>query len=1251
MRNKNSVVVVVILVLVLGVVFYLLNKKTVQPEDTTPKTNVAEKTGGRVSEQVRVLKDQGIVFKPVDLLTPSTKVFKKMDSISYNAFTPKEAIVKDLLKNKDQYIAIQIPLMHSTNTASAASADDIATLNLYRVDSDPTNIMTSSGKKIVDETLSYRGDVDGSTTDSLASVTVTPSGEMYGLISDGTNTYNIQPIDRHDLSTGETVTTPTIVVFNVLDAGPNPLQRNDKHLDVPGVETQEHPSFDYFNLPVAHAAVTSTSRVVQWYWETDYDLFVDKGSAANVNTYIQGVFNQVKTLYANDGIPINLKTLYIWTTQDPYTGTTTDAYLNQFGSYRTSFDGNLATLIGYHGSGGIAYLGTLGFSTTQYRMSYCGISSSYSGVPSYSWTVECIAHEEGHLLGPNHTHDCVWNGNATKIDECGDVAGYKSGTCLPDPVPQLPVGGGTIMSYCDLTSAGINFTKGFGPQPAQLMVNVIENCHSADPNLCPTVTSTDTTPPVVSNVTVSNITSATATIHWTTDDASDSWVMYYSDPNVITGIPGNTNTTDHIANISSLLPSTTYYYSVKSTNSANLTSTPTPFVMFKTTTPDSTPPSAPKNLSATNTTASTTTLSWGASSDGTGSGVAGYFIYENGSTNPINSTAITATSYVVSGLSYSTTYTFQVLAKDLSGNPSALSNQISVTTLPPAVPFIVSGPTVSSITATAATITWDTDVVADTQVFFSTTAGGPYTTKTDPALVTHHSVSISGLSSNTKYYFLAKSVNVSGTATSAELNFTTLDTPDTTAPTVSITAPTGSSYQKGAVVVTATSADNVGGKGVRDVQFFVDSTTSTAIGVDATLPYSVTIDTTKYTNASHKLYAIACDNNLPTPNCRTSAAVSFYVDNLVPVTAVTAPTSNQTITGTTFTLKASATDTGSAVSKVDFYADGNLLGTDTTSAYTFAWNITTVTGTHRITSVATDKAGNTTTSSPVSVIVNPAATNQPPQVNAGSDQTIYLPTLSTTLNGFATDDNFGGSTLTTSWTKVSGPGTVAFGTPNVVTTTAMFSTSGSYTLQLYATDGTLAASDTIVINITPKPAGFFDDFNRSDSSVVGNGWQTIAGSFGIKNNKLTSTSGVQSRIIQPASFVDQTVSATFQRYNSTGASKFCLLLRYKDANNYMDACQTFGGSQQIYMAKVANGSTTFNYVKATNGSNLNTGNYYTPFTIKASAIGSTYSMTLTNQDGTYNLVPFTDTTLTQGMSGIMIGASAGLDTIDEFNIQ
>ncbi len=240
------------------------------------------------------------------------------------------------------------------------------------------------------------------------------------------------------------------------------------------------------------ASAPTGVKCVNWYYEIDNDIYLDKG--AKTAEYITSVFNQVAILYANDGMIIHLHDMKIWNTVDPYTGPGTGDYLTQFGTYCLVFPpgDDLGGLIGYKGGGGIAWLNGLilcryGITQVSGKMFYAGISNSFLNVPSVSWSVDCIAHEQGHQLGSNHSFDCVWNGNNTQIDGTGDRAGYKSGTCptVPKEVT-IAQGGSGIMSYGQLDGT-LNFNVGFTPQPAALMRQNIYDC--------PCLTYCDGTPP------------------------------------------------------------------------------------------------------------------------------------------------------------------------------------------------------------------------------------------------------------------------------------------------------------------------------------------------------------------------------------------------------------------------------------------------------------------------------------------------------------------------------------------------------------------------------------------------------------------------------------------------------------------------------------------------------------------------------------------------------------------------------------
>ena len=95
--------------------------------------------------------------------------------------------------------------------------------------------------------------------------------------------------------------------------------------------------------------------------------------------------------------------------------------------------------------------------------------------------------------------------------------------------------------------------------------------------------------------------------------------------------------------------------------------------------------------------------------------------------------------------------------------------------------------------------------------------------------------------------------------------------------------------------------------------------------------------------------------------------------------------------------------------------------------------------------------------------------NEAPQVDAGVDQNINVGALAS-LDATVTDDGFPkDGALTTLWTQQSGTGTVTFGNASSVDTTASFSTSGVYVLELKADDGGLSATDTVTINVNSAP--------------------------------------------------------------------------------------------------------------------------------------------------------------------------------------
>src|SRR6185369_13603964 len=197
----------------------------------------------------------------------------------------------------------------------------------------------------------------------------------------------------------------------------------------------------------------------------------------------------------------------------------------------------------------------------------------------------------------------------------------------------------------------------------------------------------------------------------------------------------------------------------------------------------------------------------------------------------------------------------------------------------------------------------------------------------------------------------------------------------------------------------------------------------------------------------------------------------IYITGTVPATdttppslAITSPENNSPTVEHQIAVSGTASDTGSGVAHVyvnDVEAQYNT-GTET---WTRA-NVPLDLGENQIVVRAVDHAGNETTAT---IKVNrEAPENHKPTVDAGDEQDITLP-ASAYLDGNATDDGFPeGSSLSTVWTKVSGPGTVTFGNENQLSSAASFSTHGTYLLRLTATDGELSNFAEVTIIVHPQ---------------------------------------------------------------------------------------------------------------------------------------------------------------------------------------
>jgi len=212
----------------------------------------------------------------------------------------------------------------------------------------------------------------------------------------------------------------------------------------------------------------------------------------------------------------------------------------------------------------------------------------------------------------------------------------------------------------------------------------------------------------------------------------------------------------------------------------------------------------------------------------------------------------------------------------------------------------------------------------------------------------------------------ARAVDLAGNSTTSDAASVTVNNapsaPDVTAPTSTIRCNGGacaSGWYADSVDVALSAADDAGGSGVKEIRYTTDGSDPTATSESVfSNPVNVSLTTTvKYRAFDNAGNAEAVNSQL------------IRVDMTPPTVAITAPANNATITGTV-KVTANASDGVSGVARVTFYLDGNVLGNAPAAPYSTQWNTKKTTkGTHTLTAVADDTAGNSTKSAAVTVTV------------------------------------------------------------------------------------------------------------------------------------------------------------------------------------------------------------------------------------------------------------------------------------------
>jgi len=291
-------------------------------------------------------------------------------------------------------------------------------------------------------------------------------------------------------------------------------------------------------------------------------------------------------------------------------------------------------------------------------------------------------------------------------------------------------------------------------------------------------------PPVISNVLVSSITNTSATITWTTDQASSSLVNFGTTSGYGSASPLNpTLVTSHSVTLTGLTPGRTYDFDAVSANLGGMSST-SANATFLTTNVTFTSPVI-TNVATTNLTSTSVTVSW--TTDQPSSSQISYGTTTGyGSSTTLDTNLVTAHAETITGLAAGTAYDFDVTsttAAPLSTtSPNSTFTTPATTATPPYVGYVAAW----GINNTGATVTWSTDVPATAQLAYGSTTALGQLSPLQTAMTASHGVTLTGLNPGTEYYFVAQSTGADGaTGYSSVMTFTTMGTQTTPPPVIS----------------------------------------------------------------------------------------------------------------------------------------------------------------------------------------------------------------------------------------------------------------------------------------------------------------------------------------------------------------------------------------------------------------------------------------------------------------------------------
>ncbi len=415
------------------------------------------------------------------------------------------------------------------------------------------------------------------------------------------------------------------------------------------------------------------------------------------------------------------------------------------------------------------------------------------------------------------------------------------------------------------------------------------------------------------------------------------------------------------------------------------------------------------------------------------------------------STANTSVTGLIPG-----TYTFNLTVTDDDG--ATASDQVQITVQPNQPPVANAGPNqVISVGGTSVNGSASTDDVGVTSFLWSQQSGPNVAVINNP---TSSSTTIGNLIIGT-YVFRLTVGDASGLTGFDDVQI--IVSTGNTAP-IAEAGPNQTIFQPtSSVTLTGSGTDN------GSIASYAWTQVGGPAGPTIVSPSSATTNVTGLASVGSYIFRLTVTDNTGLPGNDDVQITVQPAGNGTPV-ASAGPNQTITIPTSSVTVNSSgSTDDVAIVSRVWTKVSGPSSFTIVSPTSTSTSITGLVQGVYVFRITVTD-GGGLTDFDEVTITVNPAA-NAAPIANAGGNQSITLPTSSTSVDGSASTDDI--AIVTYLWTKFSGPTGGTISTPNSVTTNITALQAGTYVFRLRVTDGSgLFDEDdvTIIVNAASNNA-------------------------------------------------------------------------------------------------------------------------------------------------------------------------------------